>query len=62
MKEEEEERLPSENLGVESILQNEVDNFLARREKNQGWYETKINHLFDCNLDENQRKIIKWFG
>ena len=41
MKEEEEERLPSENLGVESILQNEVDNFLARREKNQGWYETQ---------------------
>ena len=33
MREEEEERLRSENLGVESILLNDNDDCLARREK-----------------------------
>ena len=56
MKEEEEERLPSENLGVESILQNEVDNFLARRGKIKVDMRPKINYLFKYNLEESQRK------
>ena len=56
MREEEEERLRSENLSVEIILLNDNDDCLARMEQIKVDMRPKINHLFKCNLEENQRK------
>ena len=55
-REEEEERLRSEILGVESILQDDNDDYLARREQIKVNMRPKINHLFKFNLEEKQRK------
>ena len=52
MREEVEERLRSENLGVESILQDDNDDCLTRREQIKINMRPIINHLFKCNLEE----------
>ena len=56
MKVEEEERLRSKNLGVESIFQDDNDDYLARREQIKVDMRSKINYLFKCNLEDNKRK------
>ena len=56
MREEEEERLSSENICVENILQEDGDDCLARRGKIKVGMRLKINHLFKYNLEENQFK------
>ena len=56
MREEVEERLRSEDLGVESIFQDDNDDCLTRREQIKVNMRPIINHLFKYNLEENQRK------
>ena len=53
MREEEEERLRSENISVERILQDDDDDCLARKEKIKDDIRPKIHHLFKRNLEEN---------
>ena len=56
MREEEEERVRSENIDVESILQDDNDDYLAQREHIKVDTRPTINHLFKCNLEVNNCK------
>ena len=56
MSEEEEEHIRSEKLDVKRILLHNNEDCLARMEQIKVVMRPNINHLFKCNLEENQRK------
>ena len=56
MREGEEELLRSENIGVESILSTDNENFLTQMERIKIDMRPKISNLFKCNLLEEQRR------
>ena len=59
MREEEEQRLRSENIEVKIILQNNDDNRFDQKKKIKVVIKPKIRHSFTCNLKNKDIDLTK---